>query len=75
MREEFQYLFQVSKLVIFKVSYNTVGNNSNPYFATSASVWLRNKQDIARGGQCQEEVLSEFHGYRRRAYVDRKSVV
>lgn len=26
------------------------------------------KKDISRGGQCQEEVLSEFNGYRRRAY-------
>lgn len=68
MKKEFQYLFQISKLVIFSVSYHTVGGNKNPYFATSASVWCKSKKDISQGGQCQEEVLSEFNGYRRRAY-------
>lgn len=68
MKKEFQYLFQISKLVIFSVSYYTLGDNGSPYFSTSVSVWCRNKKDISRGGQCQEEVLSEFNGYRRRAY-------
>lgn len=58
IKKEFIYTFQLSKLVIFTVRYTTVGNNKNPYFATTASEFIKSKRDFSRCGQCQNDLLS-----------------
>ena len=56
--KEFKAVFQLSKTAIFEVGYYTLGNNSKPYFATSASQFARNKRDFSRCGQCQADILT-----------------
>ena len=58
--KEFNACFQMSKMILFKVSYYTLGNNQNPYFVTSADEFIRSKRDFCRGGQAQEDLLKGF---------------
>ena len=58
--KEFNACFQMSKMILFEVSYYTLGDNQNPYFATSACEFIRSKRDFCRIGQCQENLLKEF---------------
>ena len=58
--KEFNACFQMSKMILFKVSYYTLGDNQNPYFATSAYEFVRNKRDFCTIGQAQETLLKEF---------------
>lgn len=60
MKKEFELAFQLSKLELFFVEYRTVGNNKNPYFSTSAALFVRNKKDYSMCGQCQDAVLSNY---------------
>ena len=60
MKKEFELVFQLSKLELFFVGYLTVGNNKNPYFSTSAALFIRNKKDFSMCGQCQDTVLSNY---------------
>lgn len=62
--KEFISTFQITRMIIFKVSYYTLGNNKNPYFTTSANVFVRNKKDYSQCGQCQDKVLPKG-GYAR----------
>lgn len=57
MKKEFKCCFQITKLVMFKVEYYTLGNNKNPYFATSADKFFKNKRDYESGGQAQDHLL------------------
>ena len=57
MKKEFKILFQISKMVLFEVSYYTLGNNNNPYFTTSAMRFIRSKRGYNMCGQCQKNVL------------------
>lgn len=57
MKKEFKYCFQITKLVMFEVGYYTLGNNENPYFATSANKFYKNKRDYECGGQAQDRIL------------------
>ena len=57
MKKEFKYCFQITKLVMFEVEYYTLGNNENPYFATEANKFLKNKKDYECGGQAQDQLL------------------
>ena len=57
IKKEFNILFQLDKLTIFDVKYYTLGSNKNPYFATSATVFIKSKRDFSRCGQCQSDVL------------------
>lgn len=59
MKKEFKYCFQITKLVMFEVEYYTLGNNENPYFATSAIKFYKNKRDYECGGQVQDQLLPE----------------
>lgn len=59
MKKEFKYYFQITKLVMFKVEYYTLGDNESPYFATSAYKIFRNKKGYERWGQTQDQVLPE----------------
>jgi len=54
---EFKYTFQITKKVIFEVSYYTLGSNKTPHFATSAAVFNQPKFDFNQCGQCQKDVL------------------
>lgn len=56
-KKEFNMQFQLDKTTIFSVDFYTIGNNPAPYFSTSADKLMRNKRDISRGGQCQDDVL------------------
>ena len=58
--KEFNACFQMSKMILFEVSYYTLGDNQNPYFATSADEFIRSKRDFSMVGQCQENLLKEF---------------
>ena len=58
--KEFNVCFQMSKMILFKVSYYTLGGNQNPYFTTSAYEFIRSKRDFGRVGQCQEDLLKKF---------------
>lgn len=54
---EFKACFQITKLITFEVRYCTLGRNKNPYFATSANLFFKNKRGFDSNGQCQERVL------------------
>lgn len=54
------YIFQLSRMVMFNVSYTRLMGNKQPHFATSAQVFCKNKKGITRGGQCQSDVLKDF---------------
>lgn len=58
--KEFNVCFQMSKMILFEVSYYTLGSNRNPYFATSACAFIRSKRDFERCGQVQEDLLKKF---------------
>ena len=58
--KEFNVCFQMSKMILFRVSYYTLGNNQNPYFVTSAYEFVRSKRDFCTIGQAQETLLKEF---------------
>ena len=58
--KEFNACFQMSKMILFEVSYYTCGNNQNPHFATSAYEFVRNKRDFCIAGQAQETLLKGF---------------
>ena len=45
-------------MITFEVSYYTLGNNSSPYFSTSANEFIRSKRDYNRGGQAQNDLLT-----------------
>lgn len=53
----FSIVFQITKTIMFEVSYHKVGSNTNPYFSTSAMVFNRPKTDYKLCGQCQASVL------------------
>lgn len=57
MKKEFKYYFQITKLVMFEVSYYTLGDNENPYFVTVANKFFKNKRDYECGGQAQNQLL------------------
>lgn len=57
MKKEFLYVFQITKLITFEISYYTLGKNKSPYFATSTFEFIRSKRDYKTGGQNQEKLL------------------
>lgn len=57
MKKEFISVFQITKTIMFEVNYYTLSDNENPYFTTSANVFVRNKRDYKQSGQCQKDVL------------------
>ena len=62
---EFMYVFQLSRMRVFFVSYRTLLGNSYPYFATHAATFNQPKTDYRECGQCQSRVLD---GYARAFY-------
>lgn len=65
MKKEFIASFQLSKKIIFNVDFYTLGNNSCPYFSTSAFEFNQPKTDYCRGGQAQEDLTRGFYVARR----------
>lgn len=65
MKKEFIASFQLSKKIIFEVNFYTLGNNSHPYFSTSAYEFNQPKTDYRRGGQAQEDLTKGFYIARR----------
>ena len=65
MKKEFIASFQLSKKIIFEVNFYTLGNNSHPYFSTSAYEFNQPKTDYRRGGQAQEDLTKGFYVARR----------
>ena len=65
MKKEFIASFQLSKKIVFNVNYYTLGNNSSPYFSTSADEFNQPKTDYCRGGQAQEDLTKNFLTARR----------
>lgn len=57
--KEFMIALQISKTVIFEVSYYTIGGNKAPYFSTCANKFNQCKSDYTCGGQAQKELLAE----------------
>lgn len=58
--KKFFYVFQISRTVIFEVSYYLLGRNKAPYYATSASQFNKPKTDYNLCGQTQDELLKGF---------------
>lgn len=62
LSKDFSIIFQITKKIIFKVSYYHCGNNEHPYFTTSAAVFNQPKTDYTTCGQCQYDVLKHYLG-------------
>lgn len=58
MKTEFHYVFQLTKKIVFEVSYYTLGSNNHPYFATSAGKFNQPKTDYCHCGQAQDALLT-----------------
>lgn len=58
--KEFLATFQLSKTIIFEVSYYTLCSNKAPHFATCANQFCRNKLDYSRCGQAQYALLPNY---------------
>lgn len=54
---EFHCAFEVSRMVIFEVSYSTLGSNEHPYFSTCACEFNHQKTGWNRCGQAQGVLL------------------
>ena len=54
------FCFQLSKSIVFEVSYYRCGNNKNKYFTTSAALFNRPKTDWNQCGQAQKSLLPPF---------------
>lgn len=57
-RFEFHTAFQLTRKIIFEVSYYTLGSNDSAYFTTSAFEFNQPKTDWSRGGQAQEDLCT-----------------
>lgn len=57
-KQEFSYAFQLTRMIIFRVEYHTIGSNDHPYFSTSACEFNQPKTDWTRGGQAQPELCT-----------------
>ena len=58
--KSFHYVFQITKSIVFEVSYYRLSNNTEKRFTTSASLFNRPKTDYNQSGQAQESLLPEF---------------
>ena len=58
--KEFTYLFEISRKIIFEVSYNTCGINKRPDFSTTADEFNQPKTGFDHCGQAQDALLPRF---------------
>lgn len=56
--QSFNFVFQITKKVVFEVRYYRLGNNKTKYFSTTASLFNQPKNDYNMFGQCQDVVLT-----------------
>lgn len=56
----FHYAFQITRTIIFEVSYYRLGSNKNKHYSTEASQFNRPKTDYNQCGQAQESLLKRF---------------
>lgn len=59
-KKEFHMVFQLSKTILFEVHYYTEGSNKSADFSTEAELFVRNKKDFERCGQCQRDLLVNY---------------
>ena len=57
-RFEFHAAFQLTRKIIFEVSYYTLGSNDSAYFTTSAEEFNQPKTDYNRAGQAQDDLCT-----------------
>ena len=57
--KEFHYAFEITRKIIFNVSYYTLLTNRYPFFTTSVDKFNQPKTDYCEWGQVQEELLPE----------------
>lgn len=55
---EFHTSFQITRMVVFNVSYYTLGSNRLPHFSTWAAKFNQPKTDYRECGQCQDRLLT-----------------
>lgn len=56
----FNFVFQLSRTIIFEVNYYRLGDNGDKYFSTSAAAFNRPKTDFNQCGQAQDTLLKGF---------------
>jgi hypothetical protein len=56
----FHFAFQISRKIIFNVSYYFCGGNTEAYFSTSADQFNGPKTDYNQCGQAQNDLLKGF---------------
>lgn len=59
-KKELHMVFQLNKTILFEVHYYTVGSNKSADFSTEAELFVRNKKDFERCGQCQRDLLVNY---------------
>ena len=59
-RQQFNFVFQLSKKIVFEVHYYQLKGNKEPYFSTRAAMFNQPKTDYIQCGQAQESLLPEF---------------
>jgi len=58
--KNYHFAFQMSKKIVFEVSYYTLNQNKNPYFTTSAAEYNQPKTDYIQCGQAQNSLLKGY---------------
>lgn len=58
MKNEFLYVFCISRMKVFAVEYYTLSTNPRPYFTTRAAEFNRPKTNYNHCGQCQEYITT-----------------
>ena len=64
-KKEFHAMFEITRNIIFEVSYYTLGSNKSANFTTSANELNRPKSDYKQCGQAQESLLPKGSKARR----------
>ncbi len=63
-KQEFHCMFEITRNIIFEVSYYTLGSNKQAHFSTSANLLNRPKSDYKQCGQAQDSLLPKGSGAR-----------
>jgi len=56
-RQEFHSMVEITRNIMFEVSFYRCGGNKTPHFSTSANELNRPKSDYKRCGQAQDDLL------------------
>jgi hypothetical protein len=55
-----RFAFEISRSIIFEVSYYRLGSNKNKKFTTSANLFNKPKTDYNKCGQAQDDLLKGY---------------